>query len=120
VGDIDKKKQGRSNKRKGSNVERIIVKLHNECAIKARRVPLSGAVKGYEGDIYIPLTKEDHLIAEVKSRKGGGGFTTLEGWLGDNDILFLKRNNRRPAVYMPWATYERLLEYVKRATTKNI
>ena len=42
------------------------------------------------------------LIAEVKARKDGEGFKTLEGWLGENDMLLLKRNNAEPLAVMPW------------------
>ena len=105
---------GKAARRKGSRVERQIVKLHREVDIKAKRVPLSGAAEGYKGDIIVELSKGDTLQGEIKARKAGSGFTVIDGWLGDNDILFLKRDQRRPAVYMNWGTYQRLLEYVKR------
>ncbi len=43
------------------------------------------------------------LVAECKARKNGAGFTTLEGWLGEYDALFLKRNNATPLVVPPLA-----------------
>lgn len=105
---IDKKKQGRSNKIKGSRVEREIVHLHKDNNIDAKRVPLSGAVEGYKGDIIISLPNKE-LVAEVKARKNGNGFTTIEKWLGDNDILFLKRNNVKPLVVLPFNIYVELI-----------
>ena len=97
----DKQKQGRSNRRKGGTVERAIVKLHTDAGIDAKRVPLSGASRGYKGDIRI----EDTLTAEAKSRKGGAGFAVIEKWLGDNDMLFLHRNRAEPLVVMPMTEY---------------
>lgn len=110
---IDKKAQGRSNKRKGSRVERQIVHLHRDAGYTAKRVPLSGAAEGFKGDVLVDLP-DGILQAEIKARKRGSGFTTIDGWLGDNDILFLKRDQRRPAVYMNWATYERFLKLMKK------
>ena len=40
----------------------------------------------------------------------GSGFTTLERWVGEYDILFLKRNNREPMVVLPWRVWRSLLQ----------
>jgi Holliday junction resolvase len=112
---IDKKKQGRSNKIKGSRVEREIVHLHKDNNIDAKRVPLSGAVEGYKGDIIVSLPNKE-LVAEVKARKNGNGFTTIEKWLGDNDILFLKRNNKESLVVLPFNVYINILSELRLQT----
>jgi hypothetical protein len=54
------------------------------------------------------------LVAEVKARKGGAGFVQLERWLGDYDLLVLRRNNSNPLLVLPWRTWAALLERVKR------
>jgi hypothetical protein len=36
------------------------------------------------------------LVCEVKARKSGEGFMTLERWLGDADALFLRRDRAEP------------------------
>lgn len=96
---------GRMSKRKGSRIEREIVNRHREAGIPAERVPLSGAAGGsFGGDVVIA----DELRAEVKARAGGKGFKTLEGWLGTNDALFLRRDRAAPLVLLPWSTWERL------------
>jgi hypothetical protein len=38
--------------------------------------------------------------AEVKTRKNGQGFQTLESWLGDNDLLFLRLERAKPVGVM--------------------
>jgi hypothetical protein len=43
---------------------------------------------------------------------GGAGFTTLEKWLGEFDLLALRRNNADPVVVLLW--WSRLLERVRR------
>jgi len=48
------------------------------------------------------------------SRKNGAGFTQLETWLGEYDVLFLRRNNADPMVVLPWRVWAALLAKVKR------
>ena len=38
------------------------------------------------------------------------GFVTLERWLGEHDMLFLRRDRAQPMVLLPWGTYVRLLK----------
>lgn len=98
-------------KRKGTRVENEIVQRHKDIGIDAERVPLSGAAGGsYTGDVVIGPTASPPLRAEVKARKAGAGFTTLERWLGTNDLLFLKRDRQTPMVVMTWDTYETLIK----------
>lgn len=93
---------GKFSRDKGARVERRIRDMHEEMSVACERVPLSGACGGsFSGDLVI----DGELRAEVKSRKEGAGFKTLEGWLGENDLLFLHRNNQEPLVVMPWNTY---------------
>jgi Holliday junction resolvase len=93
-------------RQKGSRVERELVARHLECGIPAKRVPLSGAQAGWKGDIRVG----EYLVAEVKARANGEGFATLEKWLGDNALLFLKRDRRQPMVVVEWETYLRLVK----------
>lgn len=97
---------------KGARVEREIVLRHREMGCTAERVPLSGAAGGsYTGDIKItpPCWPHKSLIAEVKARKDGAGFKVLEEWLGENDLLILKRDRQDPMVVLPWSTYRKFV-----------
>jgi Holliday junction resolvase len=104
-------------RRKGLRIEREIVELHRAIDVHAERVPLSGASR-YQGnaadvDIY-PFGKDDSpLCCEVKGRKNGEGFATIEKWLSENDVLFLRRNNAEPLIVLPWRTWVRLLAKVR-------
>jgi Holliday junction resolvase len=100
---------GRSSRTKGSKIEREVVHLHRDLGIDAHRVPLSGAVTGYKGDVLIKHN-DRNLVAEVKARGSGAGFVTLERWLGEHDMLFLRRDRAKPMVLLPWGTYVRLLK----------
>ena len=97
---------GKFSRDKGGRIEREIVNLLKGEGIHAERVPLSGAAGGqFSGDI-----KFLDYVAEVKARKGGTGFKTIERWLGDNDMLFLRRDRAAPLVVMPWSQLIPLLQ----------
>jgi hypothetical protein len=64
--------------------------------------------------VYAFGPEEAPLVAEVKARKDGGGFLQLERWLGEYDVLFLRRNNADPLVLLPWRVWAALLAKVRR------
>jgi Holliday junction resolvase len=100
-------------RRKGDWLEREIVERHTALGIKAERYPLSGASRfrgsGHDVDIYTFGNDATPMVTEVKGRKNGAGFVTLEKWLGEYDGLFLRRNNADPLVLLPWRIWARLL-----------
>jgi len=97
----------RGPRRKGSRIEREIVAAHIERGIPAERVPLSGSAGGsYTGDVVIA----GRLRGEVKARASGAGFATLERWLGENDVLFLRRDRAEPMVVLPARVWFALLD----------
>src|ERR1700731_4433821 len=75
---------GRRSRAKGDRIEREIVSRHAAIGIKAERYPLSGASRfrgsGHDIDIYAFGMDEGPLVVEVKARKSGAGFLTLEKW----------------------------------------
>jgi Holliday junction resolvase len=109
---------GRSSRAKGDRIERELVELHKAIGIHAERYPLSGASRfrgsGHDLDLYLFGREEAPLVAEVKSRAGGSGFIQLEAWLGEFDLLFLRRNNAEPMVVLPWRVWAALLAKVRR------
>jgi len=111
-GDIQEEKQrvsGRRSRDKGGRREREFVELHRAIGLDAHRVPLSGAVGGqYAGDLRISV-RGVTLTAEVKGRASGSGFVTLERWLGEHDLLLLKRDRADPLVVLPWRVWAWLL-----------
>ena len=80
---------GGRHRRKGDRIEREIVVQHIRIGIKAERYPLSGASRfrgsGHDLDIYAYGPNDAPLVAEVKARKSGSGFVTLESWLAGCD-----------------------------------
>ena len=105
---------GRASRQKGPRIEREVVERHKAVGVHAERYPLSGSAPGRHGgadvDVYAFGRDEAPLVGEVKGRKGGQGFTTIERWLGDNDVLFLRRDRSEPLVLVPWSTWVRLIK----------
>jgi hypothetical protein len=73
---------GARHRRKGDRIEREVVDRHKALGIHAERYPLSGASRfrgsGHDLDLYIFGREKAPAVAEVKGRKNGAGFTTLE------------------------------------------
>jgi hypothetical protein len=42
------------------------------------------------------------FVAEVKARKNGSGFAQLEKWLGEYQVLFLRRDRADPFSSATW------------------
>jgi Holliday junction resolvase len=103
----------KSQRDKGLRIEREIVEAHREIGVHAERVPLSGAAHykddGHDVDIYPWGKDEAPLVAEIKGRGKGAGFKLLERWLGEHDLLFLRRDRQEPLVVVPWHVWERLI-----------
>jgi Holliday junction resolvase len=104
---------GAKHRRKGDRVERELVALHRAIGIHCERYPLSGASRfrgsSHDIDLYIWGREQAPAVCEVKARKNGAGFTTLENWLGQFDCLFLKRNHGDPLVVLPWRIWQQLI-----------
>lgn len=112
---------GKPSRDKGARREREIVARHIEVGCHAERVPLSGATRyknnGADVDIYAFGKDAAPLVGEVKARADGSGFAVIERWLGENDMLFLVRDQELPGqpappplVVLPFATWQRLLK----------
>ena len=109
---------GARHRRKGDRLEREILARHRALSIHSERYPLSGATRfrgqGHDVDVYPFGTGEAPIVAEVKGRRNGSGFVTLEKWLGAYDALFLRKNNADPLVLLPWRVWALLLERGRR------
>ena len=96
-------------KAKGARIEREIRDRHLALGIPAEKMPLSGALGGeWSGDLRVAGMK-----AEVKARARGAGFTTLEKWLGSNDLLFLRKDRSDPMVVLSWDAWSKLIVSAK-------
>jgi Holliday junction resolvase len=109
---------GARHRQKGGRIERELVDRHEALGVHAERYPLSGASRfrgsGHDLDIYVHGRDAAPLIAEVKARANGAGFTTLDRWLGEFDVLFLRRDRADPLVLLPWRAWAALLAKIPR------
>ena len=109
---------GRRSRAKGDRIEREIVSRHAAIGIKAERYPPSGASSfrgaSHDIDLYVFGRDQAHLVAESKARRSGSGFRTLENWLGEHDVLFLRKDNSDPLLLLPWRVWTLLLKRVQR------
>lgn len=100
----------KSQRDKGARAEREIVQLHRDMGVHAERYPASGATRfrghGHDVDCYVFGADAAPLVAEIKARGEGKGFTMLERWLAEYDLLCLRRNGAKPLVVLPWRVYE--------------
>jgi hypothetical protein len=80
---------------------------------RTRRWPgeplLSDLGNGCDIDVHVFGPASAPLVGEVKARGNGEGFALLERWLGDADMLFLRRDRAEPLVVVPWRVWARLL-----------
>jgi hypothetical protein len=108
---------GARHRRKGDRLEREVVARHKALGIHAERYPLSGASHfrdtAHDLDIYLFGRAEAPITSEVKGRKSGSGFATLEKWLAGYDALFIRRKNADPLVVLPWPMWARILKRVQ-------
>jgi len=86
--------------------------IASACPIPAR-CAIAATAPGADVDVYALGREECPLVSECKSRKAGGGFVQLERWLGENDLLFLRRDHAEPLVLLPWRVWARLLAKVR-------
>ena len=89
---------GASQRRKGAVGELAFAK-----AIGGKKVPLSGAVEGYDGDVV-----GMGLKWQVKVR--GNGFKSLYEWLKGHDALALRADYRGWLVVVPLEKLQEMLD----------
>lgn len=99
---------GRASKQKGSRRELEVVKDLQAHGVNAKKTPLSGALGGEHGGDVIA---DESLRLEVKARRAGSGWSTLNGWLGEeNDALVLIQDRAPWRVFMPWDLFVELMQ----------
>ncbi len=96
---------GRAPRRKGDRLEREVVKLLQAAGVPAKRVPLSGSMAGYPGDVVANMAGRE-LCLEVKARRD---FKTLHAWLEHRDALILKADRKEALVVLRLADFLKVL-----------
>lgn len=95
-------------KNKGDRDERQIVDDARAAGIAAVRVPLSGAVEGWKGDVILTDARGRKWLGEAKVR--AAGFKQIYDWLREYvDFLSIRADRRERLVVMRWQTFLRLI-----------
>lgn len=98
---------GRHSRNKGARFEREIVNLLRQAGYTAERIPLSGAMGTFKGDVQWQL-RDQLLRIECKSK--GNGFKFLYDKLSGNDILAIRADHESPLVVL---SLDRLLSFIR-------
>ncbi len=110
---------GKSQRDKGSRVERRILKMFQDLGMSGKRVGFLPALGiPTQGDLEI-----EGMHVEVKARKNGEGFKVIENWLSENDMLVLVANNKEPLIvqrFSDWAKTRGNNEQIRNNTSNNI
>ena len=91
-----------TNKRRGYEVEREVVKLWQGLGVPCKRILGSGAYKHWgknlAGDVEL-----NGLLVEVKRRRNGTGFASLYKWLEQDDakMLICRADNKKRLYVIP-------------------
>lgn len=105
---------GRSSKVKGAGFEREIVNWHTGRGVPAKRVPMSGALKGASDDLRGDLMLGPALGMRAECKRRGRAFGTLYDAIDQDqcDLVFVRDDRRDPLVVMTMDTYERFLRWL--------
>lgn len=104
-----KKSGGRYAREKGARHERHVVKLLKDADIDAHKVPLSGAVEGYPGDVLIEHPSLGRIIVQCKNGKQGRAYSGINAALGIWDCIHVTGKTGTEMIGMPWDEFIRFL-----------
>lgn len=93
---------GKRSRDKGCRFERALTTTLISHGIPAKRVPLSGAMAGFKGDVLAEIAGIERAF-ECKARKDG--FREIYGWLDENDHVWALaiKADRRPTLIVQLA-----------------
>jgi len=94
---------------KGSRFEREIVEIFKEHHLPAWRMPWSGMMAHYKGDVKVKVTWEDDaLTGECKVK--ANGFKFIYDSLGEHDFLAIKADRKEPLIVIRANKYAELIQ----------
>lgn len=101
---------GSSSRRKGTRFEREVREFfENFLNVEAYRIPLSGAARGFKGDLVAPELFGDR---PVECKYGQRVPKTPYVWLGDNAALIMRRKREPALIVMRLGDWADLLRKV--------
>lgn len=101
---------GSSSRRKGTRFEREVAEFFEKfLGVEAYRIPLSGAARGFRGDVVVPGVFGGWPI---ECKFGNRVPKTPYVWLGDNAALIMRRKREPALIVMRLADWADLLRKV--------
>lgn len=105
----------KSQRDKGARIERECVNRHRELGLKAERVPMSGAsAYTHDADVDLYLFGEDQGARVCECKSGKQVPKKPFDWLDENDLLYLRPDNKAPAVLVSWHLWVEILGKLER------
>lgn len=105
---------GKQQRRKGMRVEREIVAELIAAGLPAKKMPLSGQLDGWKGDVAVHAAWP--MICESKAR--ADGFKELHEWLLDVDAVILTANRRPKLIVMRLADWGEMIATLQKVASK--
>jgi Holliday junction resolvase len=90
---------GKYSRNKGARFEREVVNFLKSEGMRANRVPLSGAMEGFKGDVLVQ-TRVDQPLMHFECKSLANGFKFVYESLGDNDALCIRADRQEPLIVL--------------------
>ena len=97
---------GKAPRDKGLRLERLAADILRSYGLDAKRVPLSGSMNGFKGDVELWINGIE-LTGECKSR--ASGLSKVYQWLSVNDFLVVKQDRCDPLIVFDLRRLARLI-----------
>ena len=101
---------GTAPRQKGNRFEREIVATLCDAGLDAFRIPLSGSMRGFKGDVIIRLLDRE-LRLEAKSR--ASGFSFLYQALEGSSVLAIKADRKQALAVIPLSELAAMLSQLE-------
>jgi hypothetical protein len=103
---------GKGSRDKGMAFEREVVMRFEEMGIKAQKMPLSGAIPGFEGDVTIWPANHIDFKMKVECKRRARGFGTIYSAMqqGDPDMVVCRDDRKEEFYVVSRATMKLMME----------
>lgn len=105
-------RRGRGNRVKGVAFERVVAKFFSSIGWYAKKVPGSGGISGFRGDVQAAKSQEEWNKGHkwvIECKRWKAGLTTIRRYLPDGGILIHKSDGEKEIVIMSAATFAEIV-----------
>ena len=98
---------GKHSRDKGARFEREIVNYLKSLGYEAERIPLSGAMGTFKGDVQV---RHGDKTFKIECKSLANGFKFIYESLGDNDALCIRADRQEPLLVLRLGQFLRVIE----------